>query len=645
MAPLSTPLRTRDLDTEDGVRLLRPNPDIPYRDGAEERVLEIVRGAKDITSDSTEMLEVAEGWAETYHTHPARANVLRALDISPDARVLEIGAGCGPITRYLGETAALVDSVEPVLSRARVGRERTRDLQNVEVFAGNVEDIPREAAYDLVVIVGVLEYVGSGEPDPAPYLAFLDEARSRLVPGGSLVLAIENKLGVKYLTGTAEDHSGRMYDSVEDYPRGSPARTFSAPALADLVERAGFTPRVFGVFPDYKHTRVVMETDGLTRTAPGLLEDLPSFPSRYAGTRRVHLASERRVWAQLSRAGLSGHFANSLLVVGSTDEPARVWPEDRLARFFSINRRREYAASTTIRVVDDEVLVERQYSPQPGKMIADGMTSWPFRVGRSFAEVFVEGDEAERRDLLARWSRLVESTTVDGVVPLDAMPTNVIVADDGELQLIDNEFHTEGSVDRVVERGLFWFANSLLGDTPPEMWAPARTLGEVFVYLMGLLDRTVDDELASRVLDEEAELQVALTTNHTGPEALARCRESLQTNYYDRDVWDSALGRRLHNQYDVQVAREASLRDYIAAKQDELRAQQARITRQREKIASQRERITAQRAKVAAAREKARAQHEKLEEVRAELRTLRASRTVRASAAVRRAARKLRPGS
>lgn len=32
------------------------------------------------------------------HAHPARANILRALDILADATVLEIGSGFGPIT-------------------------------------------------------------------------------------------------------------------------------------------------------------------------------------------------------------------------------------------------------------------------------------------------------------------------------------------------------------------------------------------------------------------------------------------------------------------------------------------------------------------------------------------------------------------
>ena len=63
----------------------------------------------------------------------------------------------------------LVDAVEPVSARARVARTRTRDLPGVEVFVGDLFDVPGDNVYDIIVLVGVLEYVGSGSADLAPY--------------------------------------------------------------------------------------------------------------------------------------------------------------------------------------------------------------------------------------------------------------------------------------------------------------------------------------------------------------------------------------------------------------------------------------------------------------------------------------------
>jgi SAM-dependent methyltransferase len=639
---ITTVLRSGVHEVRDGVRLLRPNPDIPYRDGAEERLWEIVGSATDISSDSTEMLEVAEGWAQQYHVHPARANILRSLEIPASARVLEIGSGCGPITRYLGETGALVDSVEPVLPRARVGAARTRDLTNVEVFCGNLEDVPSEATYDLVVVVGVLEYVGDGGRDHGPYLQFLRECRTRLSPGGSLVLAIENKLGVKYLTGTGEDHSGRLFDSVEDYPRGTRARTFSASALLGMVSSSDFHPQLYGVFPDYKHTRVVFDIERLQAAAPDLLENLPSFPSRFAGTRSLRLASEARVWKELVRDGIAAHFTNSFLVIGSTEAPSALWPSDRLAKYFSINRRREYVAETTISQLDHGLRLDRRYSPEPGPLITAGVTSWEYVPGQSFLEAYVNGDEKVRRDLLRRWLDLVESSTDGDTLALDAIPTNVIVTEDGTLKLIDSEFHDIGSIERVIRRGLFWMAVHVARNTPPEMWSPARTIGDLMHQIAALAAVEVNVRDVDGLLEQEAGFQVTVSTHYLGPDARAGAEGHLR-GIFDCDIWDVPLGRRLHHVYDSAIAAQETLKTHYDAaitQRDQLRTKRAQDLALQKRLQGRYDKVIASQERL-----KKRMRSEKHRAVRAEqtLADVTGSRTFRLADGARRALRRIRP--
>ena len=132
-------------------------------------------------------------------------------------------------------------------------------------------------------------------------------------------------------------------------------------------------------------------------------------PEPVRRTRSVKLASEERVWKELVRDGVGEHFTNSFLVVGSTEHPARLWPDDRLAQYFSINRRREYVASTSVRSVGGGIQLDRTYSPEPGPLITDGVTSWAYVPGPSFLEVFFIADDIGRRELLQRWLDLVTS--------------------------------------------------------------------------------------------------------------------------------------------------------------------------------------------------------------------------------------------
>ncbi len=142
--------------------------------------------------------------------------------------VLEIGAGCGAVTRYLGEVAATVDALEPTPSARPWRALRTEDLAGVELFVGGLEALPAEPAYDLIVIIGVLEYVG-GSDGAAPRVAFLREVAARLNEGGAVACAIENQLGVKYLAGAPEDHAGVPFEGHRGLPAAGPLPHVPAP--------------------------------------------------------------------------------------------------------------------------------------------------------------------------------------------------------------------------------------------------------------------------------------------------------------------------------------------------------------------------------------------------------------------------------
>ncbi|HZL06038.1 MAG TPA: methyltransferase, partial [Coriobacteriia bacterium] len=274
---MATPLRALPTTDDSGVRVIRETGS-SWLDGSEEELLERMRSGLPLDSLSDELAATATTWPEQYHLSQARANVVRALDLDRGAVVLEVGAGCGAITRYLGETCDVVDALEPSLPRARVAAARTAELPGVRVFSGELVDVPAEQAYDVVVVVGVLEYVGGGGPQREPYVEFLARLRGLLRPGGHLVLAIENPLGVKYLAGAPEDHSGIVFHSVQGYPEDGPARTFTRRELLGLARAAGFGGvKVLGAFPDYKLTRTVFD-EALIEVAPDLAVELPRFP-------------------------------------------------------------------------------------------------------------------------------------------------------------------------------------------------------------------------------------------------------------------------------------------------------------------------------------------------------------------------------
>ena len=102
-----------------------------YSDGeaAEKDILTAIKNTADVSLESEELMRKVKDIASYYHLGIGRSTILRCLDLHAESRALELGAGCGAITRYLGESFASVHAIEPSPIRAKIARERCRDLE------------------------------------------------------------------------------------------------------------------------------------------------------------------------------------------------------------------------------------------------------------------------------------------------------------------------------------------------------------------------------------------------------------------------------------------------------------------------------------------------------------------------------------
>ena len=71
------------------------------------------------------------------------------------------------------------------------------------------------------------------------------KAREYLKPGRQLIIAIENKYGLKYWAGAKEDHTGVEFDGIQNYSGVNRVRTFSRALLTRLLCEAGFKDNDF----------------------------------------------------------------------------------------------------------------------------------------------------------------------------------------------------------------------------------------------------------------------------------------------------------------------------------------------------------------------------------------------------------------
>ena len=102
------------LDASTGIWSRPDFQGINYSDGykVERRIEAVINSTSDLTVFSAELRSHYTDWASTYHLSSTRANILRPFQLTKNQDILEIGAGCGALTRYLGECGAHVLALE-----------------------------------------------------------------------------------------------------------------------------------------------------------------------------------------------------------------------------------------------------------------------------------------------------------------------------------------------------------------------------------------------------------------------------------------------------------------------------------------------------------------------------------------------------
>ena len=287
-----------------------PGQDL-YSDGEiEEELLKIVKDVSRVEYPS--VIEQRKSWPILYHLSPLRGNIVDWFPFGKEAKVLEIGSGCGAITEKLSQKAGSITCVELSARRSLINAYRNQDRDNVMIHVGNFSDIEPslDRDYDVACMIGVFEYGRSYIHTEHPYEDFLDIIKRHVKNNGCIIIAIENRLGMKYWAGCKEDHLGSYFSGLEGYPGGGNACTFSRSGLERIFQRCGISEYSFYYpYPDYKFPTTLYSDSRLPN--PGELTD----NMRNFDRDRMVLFNEKYVYDGIIRDGLFDVFANSYLVV------------------------------------------------------------------------------------------------------------------------------------------------------------------------------------------------------------------------------------------------------------------------------------------------------------------------------------------
>lgn len=281
-----------------------------YSDGPiEDELLQIVKNYDE--EDLNRVIAEKNDWTFLYHFSHIRENIVSWLPITKEHSVLEIGSGCGAITGVLSDMAKDVTCIELSKKRSEINAYRHYDRENIEIMVGNFKDIEKKITqkYDYITLIGVFEYAEGYMQSKQPYEDFLNIIKRHLKPDGTIVIAIENRWGLKYWAGCREDHSGIFFDGINGYKNTSGVKTFTKKELIQMMNECGYNYRFYYPYPDYKLPYIVYSDEWLPKKGE-LYQNHNNFDRD-----RFVMFDEGKVYDDIIEQNMYPQYANSFLVL------------------------------------------------------------------------------------------------------------------------------------------------------------------------------------------------------------------------------------------------------------------------------------------------------------------------------------------
>ena len=527
------------------------SPDLSYQDGSEDKILSTLSNAVDRSSGSDELAKAIVDWPTRYHFSRLRQELFTPFLIGSGMRILEIGCGTGTNVRALAEKGAEVVGVEGTLSRARSARIRCAGMENVTIYAGDANDLPEIGFFDLVLLIGVLEYSSSkvgGEGGPE---RLLGTAQKFLKSDGALILAIENQIGLKYLLSFPEDHLGVAWSGLEGYRNPSGIKTWSKHQLASLLKENDFQNQEwFYPFPDYKLPTFIASNELFqSERGKSAVKNILRSPVVDHSANSELVCDP--VWAlqTMIDADIGSEISNSFLILASRNAA-------NLSRFRADGLGWLASAERLSRWRQQRVLIDSSgkwsinqcneprtiFSKQTAWLAQDAHVTVDFVDGSVFEDKIVnhlaQNDLGSTKSSLELYLKFLE-TNIRMESPdqgfknpfqlsqsiclldedmLDCIPRNIIVDDEGNLHFVDKEWRALGgvSLELVWIRGLVSVAVRTISTGITHPFGMHASVRDLTFSLSEIAGAPCSNEIFEKYIEAESDLQRLVTGSEVG---------------------------------------------------------------------------------------------------------------------------------
>ena len=203
---------------------------------------------------------------EMYYLTTVSQNLLNWYPFSKEDSVLEIGGDLGQLTGLFSKKCKDVTTIEPQWECAEAIRKRYKDRENIDLIAGKLEDISLNKKYDIITVIGninrIEEIIGK-QLDLENTIRYLEKY---LNENGKMLIAVDNKFGLRYWAGNPENMLNKKFISLIGY-HSEPIsyETFTKKSLEEILQKMEYNFNFYYPLPDYKMPNVIFTDEGLPK--------------------------------------------------------------------------------------------------------------------------------------------------------------------------------------------------------------------------------------------------------------------------------------------------------------------------------------------------------------------------------------------
>ena len=243
-----------------------------------------------------------------------------------------------------------------------------KEAENMLILSEDMENL--EGKWDYIVVSDAFAKVPAKFGGRAPYQQFFELLKEHLNPRGHIILALDNRYGLRYFAGCKERLTGKYFEGLEGYANSEGVRTFSKEAVLEMVKKSGFEGiQTYYPYPDYRYM-TALYTDAHLPSLGELTGNLFNFAEE-----RVVLFDEAKVFDGLIKEGRFQDFSNSYLF-DLTIEKEKA-EEELLFLKYSVERDEKYRIRTEIvKKCDGTKIVRKVPYTKEAKSHVDMLKHW-----------------------------------------------------------------------------------------------------------------------------------------------------------------------------------------------------------------------------------------------------------------------------